>query len=118
MKNHWMIGKVKITRIIESETAGPMFLLPEATKENILKMDWLRPYFADEKGNCRISIHALVIETPERKIIVDTYGGKGAHGGGAFSVIIEFYLKKKHYYFLILERNFLFRRFYLSSFSL
>ena len=49
-----------------------MFLLPEATKENILKMDWLRPYFADEKGNCRISIHALVIETPERKIIVDT----------------------------------------------
>ena len=72
MKNQWMIGKVKITRIIESETAGPMFLLPDATKENILKMDWLRPYFADEKGNCRISIHALVIETPERKIIVDT----------------------------------------------
>ena len=72
MKNQWMIGKVKITRIIESETAGPMFLLPDATKENILKMDWLRPYFADEKGNCRISIHALVIETPEKKIIVDT----------------------------------------------
>lgn len=72
MKNHWTIGEVKITRIIESETAGPIFLLPDATKENIKKMDWLLPYFADEKGNCRISIHALIIETPERKIIVDT----------------------------------------------
>ena len=71
-ENVWQIGKVKITRIVEGERAGPMFLLPDATRENILAMPWLQPHFADPQGNCIISIHALVIETPERRIIVDT----------------------------------------------
>ena len=70
--NIWQIGNVKITRIVEGESAGPMFLLPDATPENILAIPWLQPHFADEKGNCIISIHALVLETPDRKIVVDT----------------------------------------------
>jgi glyoxylase-like metal-dependent hydrolase (beta-lactamase superfamily II) len=70
--NQWQIGDVKITRIVEGETVGPMFLLPDATKENILAMPWLQPHFADAEGNCRISIHALVLEAPDRTIIVDT----------------------------------------------
>ncbi len=68
----WQIGNVKITRILEGESAGPMFLLPDATRENILAMPWLQPHFADEQGNCIISIHALVVETPSKTIIVDT----------------------------------------------
>ena len=59
--NQLQIGDVKITRIVEGETVGPMFLLPDATKENILAMPWLQPHFADAEGNCRISIHALVL---------------------------------------------------------
>ena len=68
----WNIGKVKITRIVEVERTGPMFVVPDAIPENIIKMPWLQPYFADEKGNTIVSVHALVIETPEKCIIVDT----------------------------------------------
>ncbi len=71
-ENQWQIGDVQITRIVEGETAGPMFLLPNATKENILAMPWLQPHFADAEGNCIVSIHALVLETPEKIIVVDT----------------------------------------------
>ena len=68
----WNIGKVKVTRIVEVERTGPMFVVPDAIPENIIKMPWLRPYFADEEGNTIVSVHALVIETSEKCIIVDT----------------------------------------------
>jgi len=71
--NQWQIGKVKITRVIEMEvTGGSRFILPQATREEVKKIDWLAPHFADAEGNLIMSIHALVIETPSRKIIVDT----------------------------------------------
>ncbi|MFK8021336.1 MAG: MBL fold metallo-hydrolase [Pseudomonadales bacterium] len=70
--NVWQIGKVKITRIVEGESTGPMFVLPDATPENIKAIPWLRPHFADEKGNCIVSIHALVLDTPTHTILVDT----------------------------------------------
>jgi len=68
----WQVGDVKITRVVEVEFTGPIFLLPDATKENILKMPWLQPHFATRKGNCRISVHSFVIETPAKRILVDT----------------------------------------------
>ena len=49
-----------------------MFVVPDAIPENIIKMPWLKPYFADEQGNTIVSIHALVIETSDKCIIVDT----------------------------------------------
>lgn len=71
--NQWQIGKVKITRVIEMEIAGgTRFILPQATREEVKKIDWLAPHFADIEGNLIMSIHALVIETPTQKIIVDT----------------------------------------------
>ena len=70
--DQWQIGDVKITRILEGESAGPMFLLRDATKENIQAMPWLQPHFADKDGNCIISIHALVLDTPMKTIVVDT----------------------------------------------
>ena len=36
------------------------------------EITWLAPHFADEDGNLIMSIHALVVETPTRKLIVDT----------------------------------------------
>jgi glyoxylase-like metal-dependent hydrolase (beta-lactamase superfamily II) len=69
----WRIGGVRITKIVELEvTGGSRFILPQATPEAILPIGWLRPDFADERGRLKMSIHALVIETPGRRIIVDT----------------------------------------------
>src|SRR5579883_1925712 len=69
----WRIGKVTVTKIVELEaTGGSRFLLPQATREAVLPIAWLFPHFADEAGRLKMSIHALVIETPERRIVVDT----------------------------------------------
>lgn len=71
--NQWQIGDVRISRIVELEVpGGTKFLLPQATPEAILPIEWLRPHFATEDGRLILSIHALVLETPDQKIIVDT----------------------------------------------
>ncbi len=53
-------------------TGGTRFILPQATRDAVSKIDWLTPHFADPDGNLIMSIHALVVETPTRKMIVDT----------------------------------------------
>ena len=69
----WKIGDVTVTRIVEMETSGgTRFLLPQATYEAIRDIPWLTPHFAEESGKLKMSIHALVVETPTRRIIVDT----------------------------------------------
>jgi len=71
--NQWQIGNIKITRVIEMEVAGgTKFILPQATPERILDMPWLIPHFADSEGKLVMSIHALVVETPNNKMIIDT----------------------------------------------
>jgi glyoxylase-like metal-dependent hydrolase (beta-lactamase superfamily II) len=74
----WTIGDVTITKIVELEmTGGSRFLLPQATPETILPIAWLRPHFADENGRLRMSIHSFIVQTPTRRIIVDTCLGNG-----------------------------------------
>ena len=69
----WRIGEVTVTKIVELEvTGGSRFILPQATYEAVLPIGWLQPDFADERGRLKMSIHALVVETPSRRIIVDT----------------------------------------------
>jgi glyoxylase-like metal-dependent hydrolase (beta-lactamase superfamily II) len=69
----WRIGEVTVTKIVELEvTGGSRFILPQATREAILPIGWLQPDFADELGRLKMSIHALVVETPRRRIVVDT----------------------------------------------
>ena len=69
----WRIGEVTITKIVELEvTGGSRFILPQATYDAVSQIGWLQPDFADERGRLKMSIHALVIETPARRIIVDT----------------------------------------------
>src|SRR6202166_1654556 len=69
----WRIGRVTVTKIVELEvTGGRRLILPQATYEEILPIGWLQPHFADERGRLKMSIHALVVETPSRRIIVDT----------------------------------------------
>ncbi len=69
----WQIGTVKVTRIVELEMAGgTRFILPQATPEAVKPMQWMVPHFATEDGKLIMSVHALVIETPERLMLVDT----------------------------------------------
>jgi glyoxylase-like metal-dependent hydrolase (beta-lactamase superfamily II) len=73
MTLRWRVGEVTVTKIVELEvTGGSRFILPQATPEAILLIEWLRPDFADERGRLKMSIHALVVETPSRRIVVDT----------------------------------------------
>jgi len=77
----WRIGDVMVTKIVELEvTGGSRFILPQATYEAVLPISWLQPHFADERGRLRMSIHALVVETPQRRIVVDTCLGNDKQG--------------------------------------
>ena len=82
----WRIGKVTVTKIVELEvTGGSRFILPQATYDEILPIRWLQPHFADERGRLKMSIHALVLETPDgtrtgRRIVVDTCLGNDKEG--------------------------------------
>src|SRR5215207_2223185 len=69
----WRIGDVTVSKIVELEvTGGSRFILPQATYEEALRIGWLQPHFADQTGRLKMSIHTLVVETPTRRIIVDT----------------------------------------------
>lgn len=69
----WQIGSVKITRVVELEMAGgSKFILPDALRDACLPYDWMQPNFMDEAGNLKMSVHALVIDTGDRRIVVDT----------------------------------------------
>ncbi len=69
----WTIGDVTVTKIVEMEmTGGTRFLLPQATQEAVLPIAWLRPHFADDEGRLTMAIQTFVVETPGRRIVVDT----------------------------------------------
>jgi len=72
----WRIGDVTITRIVEIEATGGMTrIIPDATRERVMGIRWLIPHFADEEGRMRGAIHALLVETPDLAIVVDTCVG-------------------------------------------
>ena len=78
---YWNVGKVKITKIVELETTGSTrFILPLASNEEIRKLPWLIPHFATDEGRLKMSIHSLVVETPTRRIVVDTGLGNAKEG--------------------------------------
>jgi len=79
----WNVGHVKITKIVELETIGSTrFILPQADTEAIKSLPWLIPDFATPEGRLKMSIHSLVVETPSRRIVVDTGLGNDKTGRG------------------------------------
>jgi glyoxylase-like metal-dependent hydrolase (beta-lactamase superfamily II) len=74
----WTVGNVRITRVQEIETVYPAeSLIPEATPETLAPhRSWLTPDFVTEKGDFRLSIHALAVESQGKRIIVDTCIGQ------------------------------------------
>lgn len=71
--NQWQVGRVRITRVVELEIAGgSRFILPDATPEACREIGWMAPHFMTADGELIMSVHALVIDTGERRILVDT----------------------------------------------
>jgi glyoxylase-like metal-dependent hydrolase (beta-lactamase superfamily II) len=72
----WRIGEVTVTRIVEQVDAHEIqALFPAATTAEVVAIDWLQPHFLTPDGRALLSIHALVIETPSKRVIVDTCVG-------------------------------------------
>ena len=79
----WKVGKVKITKITEiAVEGGTRFMLPQATYNEIQQLPWLIPDFATEGGKLKMSIHSLIVETPTRRIVVDTCIGNDKEDRG------------------------------------
>lgn len=76
---NWQIGDVKISRLVEIEAALPLggegSMVKAAYPEALQKIDWLQPHFATPEGHAKIAIQAFLIETPTKRLIVDTCVG-------------------------------------------
>lgn len=71
---HWQVGDVRITRLQELQAPGMRFIIPNATIENLAGIPWLTPFLADN-GDAMGSVHALLLQVADRRIIVDTCVG-------------------------------------------
>jgi glyoxylase-like metal-dependent hydrolase (beta-lactamase superfamily II) len=72
----WQVGDVKITRIVEMElpvTYNPDSpFLSQATPQALRQSPWLYPHFVNEQDQMLLSIHALLVEAPGMRLVVDT----------------------------------------------
>src|SRR5580658_6941956 len=74
----WQVGGVKITRVVEMGLpvrAGAEFFMPQATPAELRKSPWLYPDFVSEDEIMQMSIHALLVEAPGLRLVVDTCVG-------------------------------------------
>ena len=85
----WQVGEVKVTRIVELEMpvaySPETAFLKEATPAELRKSPWLYPHFVNEQDELLLSIHALLVEAPGFRLVVDTCVGndkpRGMTGG-------------------------------------
>jgi len=82
----WQVGRVKIIRIVEMDLPVPARVIPQATPAELRKSAWLYPHFVSEDdATLKLSIHALLVEAPGLKLVVDTCIGndrpRGITGG-------------------------------------
>jgi len=69
----WKVGTVKIACVVEMLYPFPEgALLPEATREALKASSWLFPHFAKEDGTLIASVHALLVEAPGLRLVVDS----------------------------------------------
>ena len=72
----WQVGAVKITCVVEMLMPFPYdpegFFLRDATPEALKASPWLYPHFANEDGSLNVSVHALLVEAPGLRLMVDT----------------------------------------------
>ncbi len=79
----WTIGDVRVTRVAEQQAPLDIrALFPDADAAALeTHGSWLRPHFLSDDGQIELSIHALVVESAGRVIVVDTCVGDRAMPG-------------------------------------
>jgi glyoxylase-like metal-dependent hydrolase (beta-lactamase superfamily II) len=78
MTMRWKIGDVTVTRVVESTPLlDPLEFFPGSSAVDWERhRDWLVPHFVTEEGECRLSIHMLVVESLGQTIVVDCCVGE------------------------------------------
>lgn len=75
----WKIGEVTISRLVEFEVPYPYHekysFLKDATPDALRAISWLHPHFVTDDGALKLSVHALLIDAPGMKLVVDTCVG-------------------------------------------
>lgn len=71
----WKVGDITITKVIDLVFPEFPDIIPTATPEVVKKVPWLFPHFVTAEGGLTVSVHSLVVETPETKLVVDTCVG-------------------------------------------
>jgi glyoxylase-like metal-dependent hydrolase (beta-lactamase superfamily II) len=73
----WQIGDVKVTRVVEQVAPLPAEgLIANIVPERLAEHEaWLKPHFMNDAGEILLSIHALVVESAGKTIVVDTCMG-------------------------------------------
>jgi glyoxylase-like metal-dependent hydrolase (beta-lactamase superfamily II) len=75
----WQVGDVKITRIVEMEMPVAYHerrpFLAQARPEALARTQWLYPNYVTPEGHLRLSIHALLVDAPGLRLVVDTCVG-------------------------------------------
>jgi glyoxylase-like metal-dependent hydrolase (beta-lactamase superfamily II) len=54
---------------------GPGTVIPDGNPEAVREIQWLIPHFATADGYLKMSVHALLVEAPSGRFIVDTCVG-------------------------------------------
>ena len=75
----WKVGDLTIHKIVDlvGGGAGVRALLPDATAEEIIKLPWLVPTYAEPNGDLKLTVHSWLVQTPKLNIVVDTGVGNG-----------------------------------------
>jgi len=89
----WQVGAVKVTKVVEMEMpiaySPDTVFLKEATPAELRKSAWLYPHFVSEQDELLLSIHALLVEAPGLRLVVDTCIGndkpRGMTGPGGLA---------------------------------
>ena len=72
----WKVGDVTVTRVVEMELPIPYSedhaFLKEATPDVLQSMPWLYPHFVTPEGAMILSFHALLVDAPGMRVMVDT----------------------------------------------
>ena len=75
----WKIGDVTITRVAEFESPVPYgegsSFIKDAKPDALRAMPWLYPHFVSQDGALNLSVHALLVDAPGIKLVVDTCVG-------------------------------------------
>ncbi|WAT17078.1 MBL fold metallo-hydrolase [Aurantiacibacter sp. MUD11] len=75
----WQVGDVKVSRIVEiwDFQDNIQMAMPDATAEEVKALDWLHPHYATPEGQMRMNFQGILLQTPDRNIVVDTCIGAG-----------------------------------------